>query len=55
MSGKVFLALLITGDRARLDENGYLYFGDRTKDMMKAGEKDDWHPKTAFDLTLAQK
>jgi carnitine-CoA ligase len=29
--------LFITGDRARLGENGYLYFGDRSKDMMKVG------------------
>jgi carnitine-CoA ligase len=31
--------LFITGDRVRLGENGYLYFADRSKDMMKvAGE-----------------
>jgi carnitine-CoA ligase len=29
--------LFITGDRARLGENGYLYFADRSKDMMKVG------------------
>ncbi len=27
--------LFITGDRARLGENGYLYFADRSKDMLK--------------------
>jgi carnitine-CoA ligase len=31
--------LFITGDRVRLGENGYLYFADRSKDMLKvAGE-----------------
>jgi carnitine-CoA ligase len=27
----------ITGDRVRLDENGWLYFADRSKDMLKVG------------------
>lgn len=31
--------LFITGDRARLDANGYIFFADRSKDMLKvAGE-----------------
>jgi crotonobetaine/carnitine-CoA ligase len=29
--------LFITGDRARLGADGWLYFGDRTKDMLKVG------------------
>lgn len=29
--------LFITGDRARVGEDGFLYFGDRTKDMLKIG------------------
>jgi crotonobetaine/carnitine-CoA ligase len=29
--------LFITGDRARLGEDGFLYFADRSKDMLKVG------------------
>ncbi len=29
--------LFITGDRVRLDEDGYLYFADRSKDVLKVG------------------
>jgi crotonobetaine/carnitine-CoA ligase len=29
--------LFITGDRVRLGEDGYLYFADRSKDMLKVG------------------
>jgi acyl-CoA synthetase (AMP-forming)/AMP-acid ligase II len=29
--------LFITGDRVRLGEDGYLYFADRSKDMLKIG------------------
>lgn len=38
-TAKAFTAdgLFITGDRVRLGEDGYLYFADRSKDMLKVG------------------